>query len=128
MEQQMMQGQNMQPQAQPDMGQNNGPQPVEDIGFNQDVQNVLLSRVQSISEQEMLTLRLIVNEQTYGVLLKLFPELEFLLQMAMEDDEEQVVGQQMPQQPQGGGMPGAGAPQMRNPILNDSVVSRGLMR
>ncbi len=97
-----------------------GPQPVENIGFNQDIQNVLYSRVQTLSEQEVAALDAIVTPQTYPALIKIFPEMQMIFDEATAMDDSG-------QGPIQGGHPQQGAaPPSGNPILNDSV-SRGLV-
>lgn len=69
----------MPPQGQ---AQQAGPQRVADIGFNQDIQNVLLSRIDSLPPQEVEMMDAFVTPQNIGVLTKVFPEIAVLFQEA----------------------------------------------
>lgn len=94
--------------------QQSGPQPVENIGFNQDVQNILWSRVQTLTPEEIKVMDTIVTPTTYPVLAKLFPELVPLLQKGTALQQATASTQQtQPEQ------------QQQNPLVNPDV-SRGL--
>ncbi len=78
-----------------------------DIGFNQDVQNVVLSRIQTLNPQEEKILDAVITPQTLPIFLKLLPELKPLLDMMSQGG-----GAQGPIAP--GGQPGQPAPVAQN--------------
>ncbi len=89
----------------------------------EDVQMLLFSRVQNLTEPEMVTLDQMITPETIVVLLKLFPELAILFERASAFQGEQYQGQPQQQAQQeyeqddeeGG-----------NPLVNNNL-SRGLM-
>lgn len=83
--------------------QQSGLRPVANIGFNQDVQNILLSRIQTLNPQEEKILDSALTPQTIPIFLKLFPELKPLFDMMTSGNQSGPIGQQP-------GQPGAGAP------------------
>lgn len=83
-----------------------GPHPVDNIGFNQDVQNILLTRIQTLTPQEAKIMDSVINAQTIPVLLKVFPELKPLFDQMAKGAQGGPIGQ--PGQPQAG--QGAPAP------------------
>jgi hypothetical protein len=107
-----------------------GPQPVNDIGFNQQVQNILFSRIDKLSEEEYAAFEdsfdSIITPETMPVLEKVFPELAMLLMQASAfTGQEPMIG---------GGQPAAGGAQQyaasgeveENPLTSNGA-SRGLM-
>lgn len=93
-----------------------GPQPVKDIGFNQDVQNVLWSRVQAMSEQELDVIDAVITPQTLPVLVKLFPEMQLLFEQG-----SQVSSASQPMPSQGSGVQ---MQQQPNPLSNPQSKNR----
>lgn len=150
-------GAEMQPQA-PDAGMDEhvGPSQVADIGFNQDVQNIVLSRIQTMTPQEEQILDAVINPQTAAVFIKILPELKPLFDMMSAGGSQGggPIGQpgaaappQAPQAPQAApafaaadeeerpGVEGAGSDdgtddeeeEEENPLLRNGPVSRGLV-
>ena len=110
-----MQGNVAQPAQQPQPQQESGLRAVQNVGFNQDIQNVLLSRIQNLGEEEGRILDAFITPETVPVLVKIFPELEPLFNMLGKNDGGAPI-----QQPQ--------MAEQENPILSDvpSGASRGL--
>jgi len=85
----MQNNQNMAPQqaggAAPNMSvgspEPSGLRPVSEIGFNQDVQNIVLSRIQTMTPEEEAVLDAVITPQTIGVFVKILPELKPLFDM-----------------------------------------------
>lgn len=98
--------------APPDGGpQQSGLRQVSDIGFNQDVQNILLSRIQTLTPQEEKVLDAVLTPQTIPVFVKIFPELKPLFDMLTSGGQQGPIGQPGQQgQPAQGGAPAQGAP------------------
>lgn len=95
-----------------------GPQPVKEIGFNRDVQNILWSRVQSMSEQELDVLDAVITPQTFPILVKLFPEMQLLFEQGSQ------VSASQPMMAQGTGMPTQPQQQQPNPLSNPQSKNR----
>lgn len=100
------------PQPAPQPGASPGsPQPVANIGFNQDVQNILLTRIQKMPPQYQKILDSVLTPQTIPAFTMLLPELKPLFDAIMQSQQQGPIGQQ--QAPAGGQPPvpagGAGA-------------------
>ncbi len=107
-------GQAAPPQVAPDAGAGAPPQQSGlrqvDIGFNQDVQNVVLSRIQTLNPQEEKILDAVITPQTLPIFLKLLPELKPLLDMMSQGGGDQgpiAPGGQPAPVAQNGGAPAA---------------------
>ncbi len=80
-------------QGQPNTTPQGGPQQVANIGFNQDVQNILLSRIQKMPPQAQKILDSVLTPQTIPVFLMLLPELKPLFDHMMQAAQQGPIGQ-----------------------------------
>jgi hypothetical protein len=71
-----------QPGQPPQDQRQSGLQPASDIGFNQEIQNIVLTRIQqTLTPEEGQMLDAVITPQTVGVFLKILPELQPLFEM-----------------------------------------------
>jgi hypothetical protein len=118
--------------------QQSGLRPAADIGFNQEVQNIVLSRIQTMTPEEEKILDAVISPQTVGVFIKILPELKPLFDM-MGGGGAAGQGQTPPQQPAAApAYPGDGTPadeeagdedddEEDNPLTRNGYASRGLV-
>lgn len=90
-----------------------------------DIKKLLFSRFSKLSYQEADVFASIITKETYPVLLKVFPELDVLLQQALVFNGEKSQDDYTSPQQQDYIKPTA--PQEENPLM-DSGVSKGLVR
>lgn len=114
-----------QPADQGDIPQS-GLRQVSDVGFNQDVQNILLSRIQTLTPDEGKALDTAITPQTLPVFLKILPELKPLFDMMAGNGNQNYVSTPQP----GAAGAGAGAgddeeeedEQQQNPLVSQGLV------
>lgn len=96
-----------------------GGAPGPDLGFNQQVYQIVMSRIQTMTPEEEQVLDSVISPQTLPVFLKILPELKPLLDLMSQGGE----GQQGPISADGGGA------EERNPLSADVPpgVSKGLV-
>jgi len=88
----------------------------------EELQMLLFSRVQELSQPEMMILDQMITPQTVPVLFKLFPELGILFEQGTQLQGMSPQGQANVQQ-----MPAGSAYESENPLVNDGNLSQGLM-
>lgn len=125
--------------------QQSGLRPAVNVGFNQDVQNILLTRIQQLTPPDAKVLDGILNPQTIPVLTKIFPELKPLFDMLTSGGQPGPIGGQQPPAQAGptgaasqaapsaaqpGGQPGQGPSsdeededETDNPLVNNQASS-----
>lgn len=108
-----------------DMTQQSGLRQVSDIGFNQDVQNILLSRIQTLTPEEGKALDTAISPQTLPVFLKILPELKPLFDMMANNGSQNYVS--TPQPGAAGAGAGAGDDEEEEDEQQNPLVSQGLV-